>query len=100
MPYVKDEVREALSAGAPATTSGELNYVFTRIAQEYVQVNGLSYGVLNDVVGALQGACAEFQRRIVAPYEDRKCTQNGDVYDIALLDAVLGCVAQTSPTGA
>jgi hypothetical protein len=40
---------------------------------------------VNDVVGALDGAKAEFQRRVVAPYEDKKIRENGDVYPDCLL---------------
>lgn len=87
MPYIDEEAREALGlAGAPATTPGELNYVITRLAQEYVQVRGLSYQTLNDVMGALTGALSEFQRRVVHPYEERKRAVNGDVFDAALLE--------------
>ena len=88
MPYIKEEAREALTNGAPAETCGELNYVFTRLAQEYVQVKGLSYQTLNDVMGAFIGALGEFQRRIVHPYEERKRVENGDVFDAKLLEAV------------
>jgi hypothetical protein len=34
---------------------------------------------MNDVMGAFTGAQAEFYRRDVAPYEDAKIQQNGDV---------------------
>lgn len=88
MPYIKDEARQALAAGAPSTNPGELNYIFCRLAQEYVQVKGLSYQTLNDVMGAFTGALAEFRRRIVDPYENRKRFENGDVFDADLLDAL------------
>lgn len=34
----------------------------------------------NDVMGALEGAKQEYYRRIVAPYENEKIKENGDVY--------------------
>lgn len=83
MPYIPKEDRADLAprfARAPRT-QGELNYQLTCVAQHYVRVHGLSYGTLNTVVGALECAKAEFQRRVVAPYEDSKLKQNGDVYD-------------------
>ena len=46
----------------------------------YLEAKGESYKTINDIVGALEGAKAEFQRRIVAPYEDKKRQINGDVY--------------------
>ena len=41
---------------------------------------GLNYQTCNDVMGALEGAKAEFYRRVVGPYEDQKIEENGDVY--------------------
>lgn len=90
MPYIAPEDRERLVAefngldvpemlGEACETAGELNYVFTLIAQSYVKSKGLRYQNLNDVKGALQGALAEFDRRIVGPYEDKKIAENGDV---------------------
>ncbi|WP_439397023.1 DUF6899 family protein [Bradyrhizobium sp. PMVTL-01] len=35
---------------------------------------------MNDVLGALDGAKAEFYRRVAAPYEDAKIADSGDVY--------------------
>lgn len=81
MPYITQERREALAQEeALPDTAGELNYTFTMIALEYLERKGLNYQHINDVVGALEGAKAEFQRRVVAPYEDTKIQQNGDVY--------------------
>ena len=62
-------------------TVGELNFAITTLMSEYVRRRPLSYAVLNDVVGVMTSALAEFQRRVVAPYEDKKCKDNGDVYD-------------------
>lgn len=39
-----------------------------------------NYQGINDIIGALEGAKAEFQRRKVADYEDTKIAENGDVY--------------------
>lgn len=60
-------------------TPGDLNYLITMIVHMYVEDKGLSYTFLNDVVGVLESAKAEFQRRVVVPYEDRKIQENGDV---------------------
>lgn len=84
MPYISDadarKFEEGLEALPPAGTAGELNYLFTLIALAYVKAHGLRYAVLNDVMGALTGAQAEFNRRMVAPYEDGAIKRNGDVY--------------------
>lgn len=35
---------------------------------------------LADVLGTLECVKLEFYRRVVAPYEDKKCAENGDAY--------------------
>lgn len=82
MPYIKPNNKLFLDIGAPAETAGELNYQITSMIKRYVKEKGLSYQTINDVVGALEGAKTEFQRRIVNPYEDKKIQENGDVYDL------------------
>lgn len=79
MPYINEEARKRLLFG-DVETAGELNYEFTQLALAYVDHKGLNYQTINDIVGALEGAKAEFQRRVVAPYEDGKIHENGDVY--------------------
>lgn len=91
MPYISKGIREVMAAETldgkrpPPQTAGELNYLITLLVIQYIEVNGLNYQRLNDVVGALDGAKAEFQRRVVAPYEDTKIRENGDVYPSSLL---------------
>ena len=89
MPYVDQASRRRLepivdactSSLPPDVTAGELNYLCTRLALEFVRRRGLSYQTLNDVSGALHNCAAEFYRRVVAPYEDGKIRANGDVFD-------------------
>ena len=80
MPYIKQKDR-ALLLDYLATNPGQLNYLFTQLINEYIQIMGLNYQHINDIVGALEGAKAEFYRRVVIPYEDKKIIENGDVYD-------------------
>lgn len=81
MPYIKQEDRgRATPMLADVRTAGELNYAISVLLCEYVDRHGLCYETLNAAVGAVDGAKAEFQRRVVAPYEDRKISENGDVY--------------------
>jgi hypothetical protein len=42
--------------------------------------HGQSYSIINDIVGVLECAKMEFYRRVAVPYEDKKRTENGDVY--------------------
>lgn len=79
MPYIKQDDRiRVLCTSCPAT-AGELNFAFTMLLTRYANDKGLSYQTINDIIGALEGAKAEFQRRIVGPYEDKKIKENGDL---------------------
>lgn len=86
MPYIKQEKRHEFElTGAnghhPNTeTAGELNYEFTQKILNHLKINGRSYSVFNDVIGALEGAKIEFYRRVVVSYEDKKIQENGDLY--------------------
>ncbi|MDE2097000.1 MAG: hypothetical protein KGL39_07125 [Patescibacteria group bacterium] len=79
MPYTTPGRRVRLESSAVRPeTAGELNYAITKLLIAYAQP--LSYQKINDVLGALEGAKAEFYRRVAAPYEDIKIQENGDVY--------------------
>lgn len=79
MPYIEQSRRKDL-LHAEIKTAGELNYMLTMTVKRYLDSKGLSYPTINDIVGALESAKAEFQRRVVAPYEDAKIKDNGDVF--------------------
>jgi len=81
MPYIKPSDRCGIVVdGETPLTPGELNFLFTFWITQYVGVSGLSYQIINDVIGALEGAKMEFYRRVAAPYEDDAKDRNGDVY--------------------
>jgi hypothetical protein len=81
MPYVDAEARSRLDGGAKPETPGELNYLITRLVDEYlVRKGGLRYSHLNEAIGVLECAKLELYRRVVGPYEDEKIAQAGDVY--------------------
>lgn len=88
MPYIKKEDRKkwdtalaeaSLTMKDGGCTPGDLNYIVTFLCHSYILRKGLNYTHLNDVVGALESCKAEFQRRVVAPYEDKKIVENGDL---------------------
>lgn len=79
MPYVKPEIRTSLDALLFPSNAGELNYVITRTVLSYLGASP-NYQRYNDVIGALESAKLELYRRAVAPYEDTKIIENGDVY--------------------
>lgn len=128
MPYIKPEDRKAIDAGRVPENAGELNYLLTMacimarldqgpnsaavierlqsdlyaICQRFINAKQtLRYAAVNDVLGALDGAQREAQRRafprwpmaqsllratatkfydeVAAPYEDAKRIENGDI---------------------
>lgn len=82
MPYISAMRRAALDEGKDTPReAGELNYVVTRAVDAYLCWQGpLRYDTLNTAIGVLECAKLELYRRLAAPYEDIKQTQNGDVY--------------------
>ena len=81
MPYITKKRREQLKLMAYVSTPqtpGELNYVITTIVHDYLNKRR-SYGLYNEVMGALECAKLELYRRHVAPYENEKIDENGDV---------------------
>lgn len=85
MPYIKQEDRVKFQTTIPVPESaGELNYLFTILAKSYWRFRGQNYQAFNDIIGALEGCKLELYRRMVAPYEDTKIEENGDVYNARL----------------
>jgi hypothetical protein len=82
MPYITQEKRNRLLTGDPNAEiyAGDLNFMFSHLISEFINNRTLSYQLINDIVGALEGAKLEFYRRVAAPYEDKKILENGDVY--------------------
>ena len=80
MPYI-DEIRRVklLEFKEPPQNAGELNFLITHLINNYMSFKGEKYQHYNDVIGALEGAKLEIYRRHVAPYEDEKMKENGDV---------------------
>lgn len=81
MPYIIQTRREDIEEyGRKPTTAGELNFAITRLLRAYTNMKGTGYQTYNDIMGALEGAKMEIYRRKIAPYEDAKMSENGDVY--------------------
>lgn len=85
MPYIKQDRRLSLgtaleySAIDEINGPGELNYLITMFVQDFLGDNP-NYERFNAAVGALESAKLELYRRMIAPYEDKKIVENGDVY--------------------
>lgn len=90
MPYIAPEKRKEIEPSlyplleyvklADELVAGDLNYLFSVISKVFFE-RKKSYQTANDIVGALEGAKAEFQRRKLAPYENAKIKENGDMYE-------------------
>jgi len=86
MPYIKKEnrtkfdIQKLQKTGLTCENAGDLNYVLTVIILSYLNKKGLArYQDYNDVLGVLTAIIQELYRRYVAPYEDKKIVENGDV---------------------
>lgn len=91
MPYVTERQKAQLKPLTDALVvfmgqnremkAGDLNYIITTVVNQWLaQKSKVGYEEMNAAMGALVGAQAEFYRRMVAPYEDQKMEENGDVY--------------------
>lgn len=87
MPYIKKNERPKLDALiAPLSKhiqslpmeeqDGAINYSVTKILKA---VYPMRYFHLNRALGVLTAIAQELYRRVVAPYEDEKIKENGDV---------------------
>ena len=73
---VLEELIGILKALPMEEVDGELNYVVTKTLKEiYIK----RYFHLNRAIGVLESIKQEFYRRVVAPYEDVKINESGDV---------------------
>lgn len=84
MPYIESGARAKFNDSLRVITSrvrgpGELNYCMTKLAHGYREKNGRSFFTFCVIMGVFITAMLEFYRRRVAPYEDEKIKENGDV---------------------
>jgi hypothetical protein len=80
MPYLDSGIRASLDEGRKALKGGEINYQVSKLVNDFIAMRGLSYAVINEVIGALECAKLEAYRRVAGPYEDLKVAQNGEVF--------------------
>lgn len=84
MPYITQERRAAFDAhldaiGEELESGGEINYCVYRLCLAFLRRKGMSYTTSMIPFSALGAAQMELYRRVVAPYEDVKIAENGDV---------------------
>lgn len=80
MPYITEKLRA--KALTNPVTAGELTYAFTKSIQNFMRNSPEGYTTYSQILGALEGAKADFIERVLTPYEGEKQEVNGDVWDI------------------
>lgn len=85
MPYIAkvdrkkyDVLVDELAGRLEGAPIGEANYVISRMIWSLFKRRE-SYTLGNNLIGVLHCVAQEFYRRMVAPYEDQKLKENGDV---------------------
>ena len=82
MPYIKDHLRPTMDTVvdqmkmAGVQVDGDLNYILYAYCKRHIKPG---YGNYKNYIGELHEAAAEIRRRLLAPYEDEKILENGDV---------------------
>ncbi len=82
MPYIKPELRHMMDTVAElmravnVKANGDLNYILFKFCKYSVEP---SYNNYKNFCGELRQCATEIERRILAPYEDQKIKENGDV---------------------
>ncbi len=87
MPYVKQAIRQTfepelsrirLLLDGGSMQPGDLNYVITAIVKTYLGQTP-NYTRYNAVIGVLECAKLEVYRKWIAPFEDVKAMENGEI---------------------
>ena len=84
MPYIKKERRKVFDdllkeLALEVQNEGELNYCIYKLASLVIDRIGKSYSNLSMCSSAMEHAKLEWYRRKLAPYEDKKIEENGDI---------------------
>jgi hypothetical protein len=96
VPYIKEHQKERLARNTPPMDAGELTYVIYKTTLDFLRRGtaggtlegvrekklgeiGVTYAEFAQALGCIESAKLELYRSQVAPYEDDKIEQNGDV---------------------
>jgi len=83
MPYINKVSREYLDSyivdiSKGISSTGDFTYCIFKLMKILCEKEK-NFAKLSSLIGGLECAKTEFYRRIVAPYEDEKIKENGDV---------------------
>lgn len=73
------ELENYYSKLAPQDFAGHLNYLNFWLVKNWIDKNGKKYWIFALIVGTLVCCVLEIYRRLVAPYEEIKIKEAGDV---------------------
>ena len=73
------DVCEKFSAMEITDFAGALNYLNDKIVKTWIEKNGKKYFIFAVIAGTLVCCILEIYRRLIAPYEDKKISENGDI---------------------
>ena len=82
MPYIRPELRPILDDIVAhmyqndVKANGALNYILFAYCKRYTEPG---YNAYKNFIGELRQCAVEIERRLLAPLEDRKIEENGDV---------------------
>jgi hypothetical protein len=83
MPYIKKRERDKITKGLTLAledidTKGELCFAIYYLMKEFAEME-MNFDNASNAIAAADCAKLEFYRRILAPYEDQKIQENGDI---------------------
>ena len=85
-PYINHEKRRILYKKLtelwelPELDAGSKNYVITKFLLTQLPKEP-GYADYNELVGVLECCKLEIARRVIYPYENKKCSENGDIFE-------------------
>jgi hypothetical protein len=84
MPYIQqyrrlDMEKHLLELYKKIDTKGDLCYAVYWLMKSFAEYQGISFDKASNALSAADCARFEFYRRVLAPYEDQKIQENGDI---------------------
>jgi hypothetical protein len=85
MPYIKPELRRKFDTCLTELQSkilekGELTYCLYKLCSLVLKTKQYNYESLSSIMSCLEDSKLEWYRKKMAPYENMKIDENGDIY--------------------